>query len=345
MQAWASPLAFALLLSACASPLAAHLADPRAHPSFPPERFLTGVGRSAASAQAAEADARRVIAEQIRLELQSVFESEQREQSRDGETLSTTDTRAALRAETRFSRAELIRVEQSLGARHEGEFYAFAYASLDELQRTLSDDYARAAHPFQDTVAAAAAAPDLPSYATAYREARAGYDQLTRAARELRAVTRRPHPAYAEDTARYRTLVQGRQARLAETRIRTEIVSEGELGDAAVRLDGLLTQALNDLGVTAESGACADGLALRLTARAQCGRASLGQRCTLALKADLRPCGADRAWTQADLSSPDFKGISPRSQAEAKAAMWSAVTREALATQLRAGLSAALPLE
>lgn len=345
MQASAPPVALALLLSACASPLAAHLANPRAHPSYPPERFLTGVGRSAASAQEAEADARRVIAEQIRLELQSVFESEQREQSRDGEIRSAADTRAAVRAETHFSHAELIRVEQSLGARHEGEFYAFAYASIDELQRTLSEDYARAAQPFRDTVEAAATAPDLPSYATAYRKAREGYDQLTRAARELRAVTRRPHPAYAEDTARYRALVQGREARLQRAQLSTQVVPEGELGEGSERIDGLLTQALNDLGVTAQSGACQGGLALRLTARAQCGRASLGQRCTLALKADLRPCGADRAWTQADLSSPDFKGISPRSQAEAKAAMWSAVTREALAAQLRAGLSAALPLE
>jgi hypothetical protein len=340
-----SPLARALpalLLAACAGALPAHLADPRAHPSYPPSRFLTAVGRSPRSAAEAEADARRVIVERIRAEIVSLSESMEREQRDGDQVTSSASYLVSVRTKARFSHGELIRIDQSLSARHDGQEHAFAYAEIAELVRVLGQEYETEAAAFRSAVRAAEAAADLPAFAAAYQEAQRRYASLAPKAFELRAVAQKEHGPFASDTQLHWRLLEQRRQRLSATRVSAQV----EVSDAdTAKLEGLVTRALAGLGVTATVGACTEGLALKVAAAPACGRGSFGHRCTLSLSGALGPCGAQQVWTEADLSDPSFKGASPKGEPEARAIMWTNVTADALATRLRAGLGAALPLE
>jgi hypothetical protein len=336
-------LAPLLALAACAGSLPAHLVDPKIHPDYPPDRFLTAVGRSARSATEAEADARRVIAERIRSDIVSLSESVERETSQDGKVSSSAAYLLTVRSEARFSHGELIRVEQGLGARHAGEYHAFAYASLAELSRVLSSTYESQATAFRASVRAAEGAGSLPEFAAAYQSAQATYVELARTAFEHRAVAGRDLRAFAADTQARRALGEARVRRVSTVRVAPRV--DGLDAADRSRLEGLFGRALASLGVSVDAGACEGALALSVRAAPDCGRRSLGHHCGLSLRATLGPCGSPEPWVSAELTDPAWKGASVRNEDEARAALWATVGSEALARQLRAAMSAALPLE
>jgi hypothetical protein len=343
-----SPLALAwigstLTLTACAGTLAPHLLDPRTHPDYPPDRFLTAVGRSARSATEAEADARRVIAERIRSDIVSLSESVEREASQDGKVSASAAYLLTVRSEARFSHGELIRVDQGLGASHGGEYHAFAYASVAELARVLSSTYETQATDFRAAVRAAEGAGSLPEFAAAYQQGRAAYVALARTAFEHRAVTGRDLRAFGDDSQAHRALGEARARRVSGVRVAPRV--DGLEAADGSRLEGLFGRALASLGVAVDAGACDGALALAVRAAPDCARRSLGHHCALTLRAALGPCGAAQSWVSAELSDPAWKAASVRSEAEARAALWATVGPEAIARQLRTAMGAALPLE
>jgi hypothetical protein len=332
-----------LAMAACAGTLPAHLVDPKTHPDYPPERFLTAIGRSVRSANEAEADARRVIAERIRSDIVSLSESVEREGSQDGKVSSSTAYLLSVRSEARFSHGELIRVDQGLGARHDGEYHAFAYASVAELSRVLSSAYDAQATAFRAAARSAESAGSLPEYAAAYQLARAAYLALARTAFEHRAVTGRDPRAFGDDTLAHRALGEGRARRLSGIRVAPRV--DGLEAADRSRLEGLFARALASLGVAVEAGACEGALALAVRAAPDCSRRSLGHHCGLSLRAALGPCGASEPWLSMELTDPAWKGASVRNEGEARTALWATVGPEDLARQLRAAMSSALPLE
>ncbi len=335
-----------------AAPLPEHLSDSTSHPTYPPSSYLTAVGQSGRSMAEAEARARAAVAEQIRSEIRSVaasFEQELRVGSAVGSS-GAVSLRVEVRSE--FSRAELLRVDPKLSARHDGQYLAFAYGSRRELSAALGEAYETAAVPFRRAVAEAERAPELLAFVAAYRTALRTHPGPL--GLELAAVAGGSPAAVKLDLERLRALLELRSARLAAVQVAVQVAAraDGRAGEgdasppeASGHLEGLLARALVRLGVVASPGACAAGLALTVEASPRCGQGSFGHRCQLGLLADLRPCGGATPWARADLSDPSFAGASPRGQDDARAKMWNKVSEESLAARLGVGLGAALPLE
>jgi hypothetical protein len=335
--------ALALTLGACGAspgPGETRLAKPGPPLAarYPAAEFVVGQGTSESGPRAAEAEARRAVAEQLASTLRSHFSADVRET--DGRNTASVQSRVEV--EAAFDRAELIAVDARDTHCAGPRCTAFATLRRDAAMAALAPEYAAASADLRAACAPAEALADPVSLTRALRRADAAFDTLARRGRVLAAIQGSPYAPLVEDRACLETLRARARQSAHETPVLVD-VSAVDDADARTRLGAGLAAGLAALGVRAGAGErCDTGLRLAVSGRLSCGPGPFGPQCALPLSAALHTCaGAPLADVPL---GPPASGAHPRGEDQARAALYDRLTPAALQSALKAALADTLPV-
>lgn len=309
---------------------------------YPAADFVVGQGASESGPQAAEAEARRAVAEQLASTMRSRFSADVRED--DGQN--STSVRSRVEVVAAFDRAELIRVDPR-DTRCEGRrCTAVATLNRDAAAAALKPEYDAARVDVRASCAPTeppSESPDDPVRLTrALRRAGAAIPTLARRGRVLAAVLGSPYVPLAED----RACLDALRARVRQSARETPVVVDVtgvDDAEARTRLSAALVSALAALGLRVATGErCDAGLRLSVSGRLSCAPGPLGPQCALPLNAALQSC-AGVALADVPLGPP-AAGVHPRAEDRARAALYEQLTPAALQTTLKSALAGTLPV-
>ena len=160
--------------------------------AFPPDEFVTGVGQSAASLDAAESKAKLQAASTLRESLRGEFTSEEGEETGPEGTTATHSARMKLSTMTETNLAPYFRAIPELARHSDGGFLAVAVARRDALAERLVQEADQFRHQALDMFARVVAARDLVGQALAWCEARKTYEEVSWRAMAFHVVSGQP---------------------------------------------------------------------------------------------------------------------------------------------------------
>jgi hypothetical protein len=329
-----------LLLTACAvsRTLPAHIADPAAHSKFPISEYITGVGMSDKGFSDAENMAKLKVSEQVRSYIESSFEQHMTEEFNK--------VSMQIKKCTKFTHAEMIRIDTTSGAKVGQLYYAFAYLPRSEAFRVLSGEYEAEATKFRRASQSLAGLHgDMPAYTAGLRQAQKSFAELAAKAFEIRAVAQKEPVAYRKDEVVFLANESDRITLLRNLKI-TVRLEGSKIGDAREVILMAMTGALTRLGLEATPGACdPQKHELRVKAKVRCKRGSFGPQCLLDMAGAMVHCASGSVLAEIDFNDSAFKGLHTKDQARALTQLYNTITAEALTPLLQKALSGVLPID
>ena len=157
--------------------LARYASDVRV--AFPPDEFVTGVGQSGASLDAAEKEAKLQAASTLRESLRGEFTSEEGEETGPEGTIRTQSARMKLSTVTDTNLAPYFRAVRELARHSDGGFLAVAVARRDSLAERLVQEADQVRDRALDKFARVIATRDLVEQALAWCEGRKAYAEVS----------------------------------------------------------------------------------------------------------------------------------------------------------------------
>ena len=322
----------------CATTIPPHIADSAAHPKYPVSEFITGVAMSDKSFTDAENLAKLKVSEQVRSYIESSFEQHMTEEFNK--------VSLQIKKHTKFTHAEMIRIDTTSGAKVGQLYYAFAYLPRKEVFRVLSGEYEVEAAKFRRAAQSLAGLHgDPPAYTAGLRQAQKSFAALAAKAFEIRAVTNREPSAFQSDETAFLAMERDRVALLRGLKI-TVRIENGNVGEAREVILMAVTGALTRLGLEATPGVCdPQKYELRVKADVRSTRGSFGPQCVLDMAGALVHCASGAVLAEVDLNDPSFKGLHTKDQARALTQLYNTITAEALTPLMQKGLAGVLPID
>lgn len=348
--------AAALIASACGGASGAGDDTLRPRPAnrarYLNDAHLSAMGEGATPAEAERA-ARVGVAEQVRAQLHSVCEVSDAE----GTGGPTHRTACDVRSETRFERAELIKlVADESRCPEPGRCVAFAVLDRAQAIEVLSAGHSMALAAFAAAADRAQAEADRPepddrALSTALQDAAAALTTSEAQVGPLAALEGRLPASQRAARVRALTLDALRDRRLGQLRVQLDL--SGVEAGLRAPVGQALVQAFAHLGLTARTGdgrtgdvrtgdACTAGLRFAPQVEVPCGRSPLGPRCSLALHGALQTCAGEEL-SQIDLGN-GVQAVHPRSADEARRQLLAALPAAPLAAALHRALAGVLPV-
>ncbi|MDP8222381.1 MAG: hypothetical protein P9L99_03405 [Candidatus Lernaella stagnicola] len=322
----------------CATTMPPHLSNPAAHPKFPVSEYITGVGMSDTGFSDAENLAKLKVSEQVRSYIESSFEQHMTEKFNK--------ISWQIKKHTKFTHAEMIRIDTTSGAKVGQLYYAFAYLPRKDVFRVLSGEYEAEATKFRRSAQSLPTLhADLPAYTAGLRQSQKSFAALAAKAFEIRAVTLKEPTAFQADDAVFLAMERDRVALLRGLKI-TVRIENGNVGDAREVILMAVTGALTRLGLEATPGVCdPQKHELLVKAEVKCKRGSFGPQCKLDIAGALVHCSSGAVLAEADLNDPSFKGLHTKDQSRALTQLYNTITAEALTPLLQKALAGVLPID
>ncbi len=311
-----------LLLACSAPPLKSISLDP-----YPSERYLSELGRGG-DPQAAERDARALLAAHFHAEVRAWLESV--EEERDGQHQSL--SRRYIEERIIFLHGDLIQIVSSAQGADSWEVRAVLERAA--LLERLEGEYRAPALAFRAQAQAALQAKRSERFTPAYRAAARHWALLLPLFRSLQ-LLESPEPA--KDLQRWEALIQARERQLS----RSILLLPGSWPEPAQR--GLM-EALSGLGLKIQQGGSClpEGLSLKPEGEINCDRSSLGPRCRFRARLLLKACQPDHLLLPLEW---ELKAIHPSDEEQARRALRGKLAQASKDPSWLAPLSSLLPLE
>ncbi len=331
-------LLLTLCALSCAATLPQHLVDPAAYPKYPISEYITGVAMSDNSFADAENLAKLKVSEQVRSYIESSFEQHLTEEFNK--------VSLEIKKHTKFSHAEMIRIDTSSGAKVGQLYYAFAYLPRRDVHRALSGEYEAEAAKFRRAAQSLAELhDDLPAYTAGLRQAQKSFAALAAKEFEILAVTLNEPAAFQADEVAFLAMEKDRVTLLRNLKI-TVRLENGDLGHAREVVLMAVAGALGRLGLEATPGVCdPQKYEMRVKADVRCTRGSFGPQCVLDMAGALVHCSSGAVLAECDLNGPSFKGMHTKDQTRALTLLYNTITPNALAPLLQNALAGVLPID
>lgn len=313
---------------------------------FPEAEFMVATATSPVAADQAEARARAALAAQIRSRIRTVMVDEFREESRDGDSTTSSTTQRDIVQEAAFDRMELIRLDEASRRHANGLHHATVYLSRAEARTVLGADYSAAAARLarEAPPLAGIADDDLPGFAARYAMVRQAYAEVEARAMEIRAIGGSlPAGFFATRDLWFAAEVE-RSRRMEHLRLAVTVSPPVPAGDpidrGALRQD--LVEALGAAGLSIRGASCTEAPYLLVVQPRLTHQGMLGVVTRLNLMGYLQDCGTGDRW-EIDLTDDAWTSEAPRAD-DAVRKVQKRVDARTLRRHLVEALSDHLPL-
>lgn len=339
---------------ASAPSLPAHLADPDHNPPpwCPSSSHLSAVGASTQGREDALAHAKRNLLTKLGNSIHVEAESFSRLVSVDGQQSAEYRDVQRVLEKVDFAHPELIEIAGA--AEHWGkEIYVVACLgrgpTIGRLESDLDAEVKRF-DTWDEAAQEAQARGDRPAFVAALNGLTVVMAAVAPTLVQIRALAGGPARVEQRLTARWLALIEASTKLRAPVRFVLDVQPGERMGSVAADLTEFFRQALASLGSEVRlAQACPENAAatylIRVHAKAECGRGSLGPTCRPTFEVFGHECASGRQVFRSGLEKIKINAADPRGEDQALRAMVRKLDPQAIRDELRAAMESELPGE